>query len=86
MTDLKPHTPEWFKALDRQNPQQAAMTRQAIASAGRDDGCSVCGDDPATDYKLVDPRPAPGVVATLRLCDDCRGIRQAMQGETYEAL
>ncbi len=53
MTDLKPHTPEWFNALDRVNPQQAAMTRQAIAAAGRDDGCSVCGDDRATDDKLV---------------------------------
>lgn len=86
MIDLKPHTPEWFEALERRNPQQAAMTRRAIAMAGHDEGCSVCGDDPAADHKLVIPPPAPGAVATLRLCDDCRTIRLVTQNERYEAL
>ncbi len=80
---VKPHTREWFKALERTDPRQAAMTREALKRAGREDGCSICGDDPAADYQKVNPRPASGAVATLRLCDECRVIRQAAQGEVY---
>ncbi|AMB46897.1 hypothetical protein Y590_18325 [Methylobacterium sp. AMS5] len=82
----KPHSPEWFEALERTNPPQAAMTRAALSTAGREDACSVCGDDPATDYKLTSPPPAPGTVATLRLCDDCRKIRHATMSEVYAPL
>jgi hypothetical protein len=82
----KPHTREWFKALERTNPQQAAMTRRALTVAGREDGCSVCGDVPATNLKLVSPPPAPDAVATLRLCGDCRTIRRMTLNEVYEPL
>jgi hypothetical protein len=82
----KPHSAEWFEALERTNPRQAAVTRQALTAANREDGCSVCGDDPATDCKLVSPPPPPGVVATLRLCDDCRTIRIMTRNELYEAF
>ena len=78
-----PHTTEWFAALSVWDPTQAAMTRQAINMAGSLEVCSVCGDDPAQDYRLPKPYRAAGGVDTLRLCDDCLGIRQGM-GEPFE--
>lgn len=80
--DLQPHTPEWFEALRASNPMQAAATEQVIDLAGTDEVCSVCGDDPATDYRVT-PSGAPG---TMRLCDDCRDIRRQMHGEEFEPL
>lgn len=81
----KPHSKEWFTALEAFNPRQAAMTRIAISKAGRDDVCSICGDDPATDYKFVDATIPKNAVATLRLCDDCRQIR-LRDGEKFAPL
>lgn len=82
---LRPHTPEWFAALDLWNPPQAAMTRIAIKSAGSPDVCSICGDDPARDYRLEERHRAAGGVDTMRLCDDCLKIRRAM-GEPFVPL
>ena len=67
-----PHTTEWFAALSVWDPTQAAMTRQAINMAGSLEVCSVCGDDPAQDYRL--PRiigcPSPiGRPAVSTPCD-----------------
>lgn len=70
---LRPHTPEWFASLREWNPKQAAITEAAIQAAGSADVCSVCGDEPVRDYALASaPAAGPG---TLRLCDDCFGIR-----------
>jgi hypothetical protein len=56
-----------------------------IDDAGRDDVCSVCGDDPAADYRLEKPfRPAAGP-DTLKLCEDCIEIRRNM-GEPFEVM
>jgi hypothetical protein len=74
---LRPHTPEWFEALEVWNPAQAEHTRKIIQLAGDPNVCSICGDDPASDYRLEEGyRPAAGV-DTLRLCDDCLRIRRA---------
>ena len=62
---LKPHTAEWFEALRRINPQQAAQTQQIVRTAGRTDVCSICGDARSKTYRAVDN---PGL--TLRLCDE----------------
>jgi hypothetical protein len=86
MTYVIPHTSEWFKALEALNPAQAAMTKQLIDLAGKAEVCSACGDFPTTDYKVVGVSFAPGVDATIRLCDDCRDIRTETQGESYEPL
>lgn len=80
---LKPHSPEWFAALEAFNPFQAVHARGMIQMAKRSDVCSVCGNDPASDYKLVHPTPADDAVATIRLCDDCRTIREK-DGESYQ--
>jgi hypothetical protein len=80
-----PHSPEWFAALDRQNPMQAAQTRTAIKAAGSDEVCSVCGDDPANDYQLAPGMAPEHAVVSLRLCDDCFEIR-SMSGEKFVPL
>jgi hypothetical protein len=82
---LRPHSPEWFAALEMWNPAQAAMTKLAIETAGSLDVCSICGDDPASDYRLADEYRPPGGVDTLRLCDDCLDIRRN-SGEPFVAL
>lgn len=80
---LQPHTPAWFEALALWDPIQAEMVRAVIAAAGHADVCSVCGDDPARDYRLSGAYRPPAGVDTLRLCDGCLALRQAM-GEPYE--
>ena len=65
---------------------QAAMTKQIIELAGKPEVCSICGDYPTTDYKVVGVSFRPGVDATIRLCDDCRDIRTETQDESYEPL
>jgi hypothetical protein len=49
---LLPHSPEWFSALERYNPVQAAHARSIIKEAGSQDVCSICGDAPGKDYGL----------------------------------
>jgi hypothetical protein len=80
---LKPHSPEWFAALTKVNPNQAAQTKQILSLAGRDDVCSICGEDPAKDYKLAGAQTTSGNVTTLRLCKDCLGIRRNMFDENF---
>ncbi|MEA2895264.1 MAG: hypothetical protein QOJ84_879 [Bradyrhizobium sp.] len=82
---LTPHSPEWFAALHRWDPVQAAQTKFVVDHEGRTDVCSICGDDPAKDYRLEKPFRAAGGVDTLRLCDDCVVIRKGM-GEPYQAI
>jgi hypothetical protein len=81
----KPHSIEWFRDLAKSDPRQAAHTRQIIERAGREDVCSVCGDDPSKDYKIVKPQPHADAVATLRLCNDCLDIRVG-RGEEFVAF
>lgn len=83
---LKPHTPEWFSALEKVAPHQAEQTRAVIRLAGRDDVCSICGDVDSADYKIVSEQSAPGVIDTLRLCGDCLKIRKEMQGELFHPM
>jgi hypothetical protein len=86
MTYLIPHSHEWFKALARINKQQAAQTRQIVSLAGRVDVCGVCGDDPAKDYEILGVTFAPGVPATIRLCEDCKTIRERQYDEKFRAI
>lgn len=83
--NLKPHSRAWFDALSAFNARQAAHTRQIVQMASHIQVCSVCGDEPASDYHL-DGHDLPRLaVPTLRLCEDCLGIRQA-QGEPFMPL
>jgi hypothetical protein len=82
---LKPHSPEWFATLEMWDPIQAAMTRAAISVAGHAEICSVCGDEPAQDFRLeMFDRPSYGV-DTLRLCDDCLEARKST-GDLFERI
>ncbi len=78
-----PHSNEWFVALAKINPQQVALTKQVIELAGTAEVCSVCGDNPAHDYEVANAKFDQHTIATIRLCDDCRSIRQETQGEKY---
>lgn len=68
---LKPHTREWFDELEKTNPLQAVQTQTIIQAAGRDDVCSICGDELARDYKRASDQAVADVLSTLRLRDDC---------------
>jgi hypothetical protein len=82
---LKPHTKEWFAALKKVNPQQAAHTERIIQLAGSSDVCSVCGDEDSSEYQILKMKFDRDVVATIRLCDDCRSIRMR-KGEDFVPL
>lgn len=86
MNYLTPHTEEWFNAVKSINPAQAAMAKQIIGLAGKAEVCSVCCDEPASDYKINGLQFSPTIGATIRLCDDCRMIRSTTEGESYAAL
>lgn len=82
---LRPHTAEWSAALSKWDPKQAALARLAIETEGREDVCSICGDDPAEDYDLPTALHQPGGVHTLRLCEFCLKVRQSI-GDPFEPL
>lgn len=84
-THFIPHTPEWFTALEKWDPTKAIMVRTAIKLAGSEEVCSICGDDPAQDYRLEEELKPAGGVDTLRLCDTCVQIRKSY-GDLYLPL
>jgi hypothetical protein len=84
--NLKPHTAEWFAALESVAPHQAEQTREIIRLAGREDVCSICGDVESADYKVTSEQTLPGVINTLRLCSDCMELRKQFQGEIFHPL
>jgi len=81
---LIPHTPEWFGALDARDPLQAAHTRLILQLSKNNFVCSVCGDEPARDYRLVGP--GSDAISTLRLCKGCWFIRLHMYAESLALL
>lgn len=83
---LTPHTAEWFAALAAWDPQQAAHTRSILQQSGSDAVCSICGDAPVRDYRLVGPGVPDGAICTLRLCNDCWRIRANMHAESLALL
>lgn len=80
---LKPHTSEWFKALEAVNPRQAAHTRHILSLAGSDAVCSICGDESNRDYKMASAEAVNSPVSTMRLCDECLQIRRTMHSENF---
>lgn len=78
MEEIEPHTPYWWRVIDRVEPQLAALSRRAVASKGRTDVCSSCGDQPASLYRLVNGAETMPGVPSLRLCDGCIEIRRGM--------
>jgi hypothetical protein len=77
-----PHTTAWFLALEEFDPIEAEITKVATGFGTNLDGCSICGDDPAEDYELVDIFMEDNAVATIRLCGDCFRMKTIVQGET----
>ena len=79
---LLPHSLDWFNALETWEPRQALMTKAAIRAAGHVQICSICGDEPANDYRLKLGARLPGGVDTYRLCNFCLKIRR-QAGEPF---
>lgn len=79
---LKPHSKEWFEALRNFNAGQSAHSAKIVDLAGSTEVCGICGDEPATDYELVEAVIPADAVATIRLCEDCRLIRE-QAGESF---
>jgi hypothetical protein len=82
---LRPHSSEWFLSMEHWDPVKAAVTRFVVTDAGRDDVCSICGDEPASDYRLEKAFRPPAGPDTLRLCDDCVEIRKNM-GDPFKSM
>ena len=59
------------------------MTKTIIEAAGSNEVCSVCGDLPAADYKVIGVNFSEQIGASIRLCDDCREIRRDGYAESY---
>lgn len=78
MEEIEPHTPYWWSVIDRVEPRLGALSRQAVLSMGGSDVCSSCGDEPAYPYRVVNGAETMPGVPSLRLCDDCLGIRRGM--------
>lgn len=78
----EPHSAEWFAAVEKSNPQQAAHTKQIVTMAGSADVCSICGDKPTGDYQMAKAKLDADAVATIRLCADCLEV-QKIQGEAF---
>jgi hypothetical protein len=81
MKHLSPHSKEWFAALSRMDPQQAATTKKIVKSAGAEDVCSLCGDRPVYDYEVANKWFDPDTPVTFRLCEDCMSTRATIEGE-----
>ncbi|WP_168331792.1 YiiX/YebB-like N1pC/P60 family cysteine hydrolase [Rhizobium leguminosarum] len=83
METFEPHTPAWFATVDRVEPKLGMMARASISVAKSLHVCSLCADEPVTDYRLVNGARAMPGVPSLRLCDDCIEIRRGF-GEELE--
>lgn len=84
--EIEPHTDEWFEAVNVFDPLQAQHTRAIVDEAGFVAVCSICGDANSARLKLVSPEPHPDSVSSIRLCPDCRGMRERDYGEAYARL
>ena len=78
MEEIEPHTPYWWSVIDRVEPRLAALSRHAVVSEGSTDVCTSCGDQPASPYRVANGAETMPGVPSLRLCDDCIGIRRGM--------
>src|SRR5688572_26413390 len=78
-----PHTPEWFRAMEDFDPVKAEIAKDVIAAKGQLAVCSICGDDPADDYQIIDRYMPSNAVATIRLCDDCLRFKVTIDNATF---
>ncbi len=77
-----PHSKEWFAALSKVNPQEAAHTKQILKAAGSQEVCSLCGGEPCGDFRATNKWFGGSLPATFRLCSDCLSTRAA-EGEHF---
>ncbi|MCQ4632659.1 hypothetical protein GB927_021640 [Shinella sp. CPCC 100929] len=85
MEKIGPHSDMWFSIVDRVEPRLGALARIMIENEKSALVCSSCGDEPITDYRIANAAEAMPGVPSLRLCEDCVGIRRGF-GERLESL
>jgi hypothetical protein len=68
---LEPHSRAWFAAVDRAAPRFGRHVRFTIQCEQSLAVCSICGDGPTGDYRIVEAVSTPRGVPTVRLCPDC---------------
>ncbi len=78
MEEIEPHTAYWWSVVGRVEPVLAALSRQAVDSEGSVDVCTLCGDQPASAYRVVNGGETMPGVPSLRLCEGCIEIRRGM--------
>ncbi len=78
MEQIEPHSAFWYSIIDQVEPNLAMLSRHAIKAEGSKDICSSCGDEPVTDYRLVNGAETMPGVPSLRLCNECIEIRRGM--------
>ncbi|HYD18739.1 MAG TPA: hypothetical protein VEF76_09700 [Patescibacteria group bacterium] len=71
-----PHTQEWFEQVHKISPTKAALARKNVERRGRDEVCSICGEDSHSLYELT----AGETAILLRLCGGCDPIYRSVYG------
>jgi len=76
---IKPHTRAWFADLTRRADADSirlgVFAARNIKHYKSKEICSVCGDTPSKEMKFD--------TLTLRLCDDCHGIRAFIHQQLF---
>lgn len=80
---VPPHSPEWFREMASEDDAKMEMTKIILAAEGRNDVCSICGDEPAPEYRLEGSYLPGQLVPTLRLCEDHLLVRREINGEIF---
>lgn len=80
----QPYSTAWFRELQRLNPIGAMLSVHVFRSTRSFASCCICGDldpDAATqDYQWN------GAGLILRLCSDCRGLQELLDGAELGTL
>lgn len=80
MEQIEPHSTHWYSIIDSVEPHLAALSRLAVANKRSSEVCSSCGDQPTTDYRVVNAAEIMPGVPSLRLCEECFSIRSYKMG------
>ncbi|WP_093509201.1 hypothetical protein [Sphingopyxis sp. YR583] len=71
MQELQPHGAQWFAVVLRTAPAFAQAVRFTIQCERSSRVCSICGEPPVGDFRVIEPVVTPRGVPTIRLCDCC---------------
>lgn len=79
VAELEPHQSAWLAAAQRADPAFAAMVRYTLHCEGHADICTICGDVPLGDFRVIEALVTPRGVPTLRLCGGCFAVQSVAE-------